>query len=137
LWAISAWIWKSRHRVTASNINSSGFPKCKCEIAPISNSPFSIPLNPFTRFSAFESDICVIIPAGWCPQIFAVSNLLGNRLHARLITDVKGSTYWKMWSRSNLRKRRAIQSDREDRGMVLSFAQPDFKPCSHSNLLTT
>jgi len=31
-----------------------------------------------------------------------------------------------MWSRSNLRKRRAIQSDREDRGMALSFAQPDF-----------
>lgn len=39
------------------------FPKMQMrEIAPISNSPFSIPLNPFARFSAFESDICVITP---------------------------------------------------------------------------
>lgn len=81
--------------------------------------------KPFhARFSAFESDICVITPAGWCPQILAVSNLLGNRL-ARLITDVKGSTYWKMWSQSHLRNRLCNSSENVGRE----------SPCHSHNLI--
>jgi hypothetical protein len=49
----------ARDRMTASNVNPSGFPKMQMrDSARYRISPFSIPaLNLSTRFSAFESDM--------------------------------------------------------------------------------